>query len=59
MLEFINTEMLSEEECYPVDQIPKHPETDGMMNIEFDSSCEEYPFHIPEHHVWGLTSSIS
>jgi hypothetical protein len=48
MVEFVDRGMMFEEGHYPVLQIVKHTEIDGMQNIGYDNSHRRDVFHIPE-----------
>ena len=48
LVEFVNPGMLLEEERYPIHQMLKHTEIQGMKDIGYDDTCRGDTFHIPE-----------
>jgi len=48
LVEFVDPGMLFDKECYPIHQMLKDTEIDGMNNIEYDNSRGRDAFHIPE-----------
>jgi len=48
MIEFVDTRMIIQEQCYAVDQMLKQTGTDGMKDIGYDNSCRKDAGHSPE-----------
>jgi len=49
LVEFVDPGMLFEEGRYPVHQLLKYMEIDGMKNIRYDNNRWRDAFNIPDH----------